>query len=371
MAFIPSDDVDALLGRANNAAILSGLGVTTIGNALATLANPGAITFPRLNADNTATALSAANYRTALGLGTGDSPTFTDFTLTGAGTVSSLNSPTGNTWRMKIGTFNAISANVNVFGIGGVLGLGATGGNAATVYLHPGTEILEQRNGTNAQTFRLYNTYTDASNYERAVFGFASNVLRIGTENAGTGATRAIDFVVGGTARWGISTSGHLLATADNTYDIGASGANRPRNIYLSGASSSAPRFTITSDYLILPNGSTLGIAFAGGCYISGNSTQNVILRNNTLDGFNLLMFGGTTSSFPALKRSTTTLQARLADDSDFAAVQTLYQRFGSGTPEAAVTAPVGAVYHRTDGGAGTSFYVKESGTGNTGWVAK
>jgi hypothetical protein len=52
-------------------------------------------------------------------------------------------------------------------------------------------------------------------------------------------------------------------------------------------------------------------------------------------------------------------------------AVSSLYQRFGNGTPEGSVTAPVGAVYHRTDGGAGTSFYVKQSGTGNTGWIAK
>jgi hypothetical protein len=43
----------------------------------------------------------------------------------------------------------------------------------------------------------------------------------------------------------------------------------------------------------------------------------------------------------------------------------------GTGTPEGAVTAPISSVYHRTDGGAGTSLYVKESGTGNTGWVAK
>ena len=43
----------------------------------------------------------------------------------------------------------------------------------------------------------------------------------------------------------------------------------------------------------------------------------------------------------------------------------------GTGTPEGAVTAPVGSIFSRTDGGAGTSFYVKESGTGNTGWVAK
>lgn len=43
----------------------------------------------------------------------------------------------------------------------------------------------------------------------------------------------------------------------------------------------------------------------------------------------------------------------------------------GPGTPEGAVTAGVGDIYLRTDGGAGTSFYVKESGTGNTGWVGK
>jgi Pectate lyase superfamily protein len=45
--------------------------------------------------------------------------------------------------------------------------------------------------------------------------------------------------------------------------------------------------------------------------------------------------------------------------------------RSGSGTPEGAVTAPVGSLYLRTDGGAGTSHYVKESGAGNTGWAAK
>ena len=45
--------------------------------------------------------------------------------------------------------------------------------------------------------------------------------------------------------------------------------------------------------------------------------------------------------------------------------------RFGTGSPEGAVTAPVGSAYFRTDGGANTTFYVKESGSGNTGWVAK
>lgn len=42
----------------------------------------------------------------------------------------------------------------------------------------------------------------------------------------------------------------------------------------------------------------------------------------------------------------------------------------GSGSPEGALTAPVGSIYRRTNGGAGTVLYVKESGTGSTGWVA-
>jgi hypothetical protein len=43
----------------------------------------------------------------------------------------------------------------------------------------------------------------------------------------------------------------------------------------------------------------------------------------------------------------------------------------GAGTPEGTVTAPVGSLYTRTDGAADTTLYVKETGAGSTGWVAK
>jgi len=44
---------------------------------------------------------------------------------------------------------------------------------------------------------------------------------------------------------------------------------------------------------------------------------------------------------------------------------------FGYGSPESVVSAGIGSIYMRKDGGASTSIYVKESGTGATGWVAK
>ena len=58
----------------------SDLGGTTIGQNMFTLTNPSAITFPRFNADNTVSALSAADFRTAIGAGTGN----------GNGTVTSV-----------------------------------------------------------------------------------------------------------------------------------------------------------------------------------------------------------------------------------------------------------------------------------------
>jgi len=42
----------------------------------------------------------------------------------------------------------------------------------------------------------------------------------------------------------------------------------------------------------------------------------------------------------------------------------------GSGTPEGVITAPVGSWFLRSDGGVATVVYVKQTGTGNTGWHA-
>lgn len=43
----------------------------------------------------------------------------------------------------------------------------------------------------------------------------------------------------------------------------------------------------------------------------------------------------------------------------------------GTGSPEGVAVASVGSLYLRTDGGAGTTMYVKETGVGNTGWIGK
>jgi hypothetical protein len=79
-------------GGATNLVAATGrtsLGGTTVGQNFFTLTNPTAITFPRINADNTVSALDAATFRTAIGAGT-SSTTGTVTSVDGTGTVSGL-----------------------------------------------------------------------------------------------------------------------------------------------------------------------------------------------------------------------------------------------------------------------------------------
>jgi hypothetical protein len=166
------------------------------------------------------------------------------------------------------------------------------GPSADTILARDAANTLAQRNGTNAQAFRVYNTFTDASNYERGFMRWNSNVFEIGTEAAGTGTARGLEIRTGGTTR--LSFAGTTSA-ATFVGDILA--ANLRAN---------------TSGYLYWNTRSNMT-----------SPADGVIRLTNAADSdFNRLQFGGTTSSFPSLKRSSTVLQSRLADDSDFATLQ-------------------------------------------------
>lgn len=213
-------------------------------------------------------------------------------------------------------------------------------GGAADVALErDAADTLAQRRGTNAQTFRIYNTFTDASNYERVSAGWSGNVISLLQESAGTGSARqfkigtsgnsALTFRVSGTDRWSVMTTGHILAEADNTYDIGASGANRPRNLFLGGTATINGQVVISDGQAFLWTSRALIRSPADGV---------MRLSNNLETDFNRLQFGGTTSSFPSLKRNATALETKLADDSAYAphAMQFLDVTDGITAPAAA-----------------------------------
>lgn len=91
---------------------------------------------------------------------------------------------------------------------------------------------LAQRNGTSAQAFNLYNTFTSGSNYERLSIYYTSNLAIIESQ-AATGTVRDLILRAHNANGWQIqATTNHFLARTDNIQDIGASGATRPRTGY-------------------------------------------------------------------------------------------------------------------------------------------
>lgn len=178
--------------------------------------------------------------------------------------------------------------------------------------------ILAQRNSTNAQRLAVYNTFTSSTNRELFAIDWqaSANICNIWTEKgSGGGTARALQLGTDGTGRWQIgATTGHLLAIVDNTYDIGASGATRPRNLYIAGFGV----FSGNVNAADLQAGNGNFISWATRSAMSSPADGRILFVDSSLADFNRLQFGGTSSSFPALKRNTTALEVRLADDSGY-----------------------------------------------------
>ena len=97
---------------------------------------------------------------------------------------------------------------------------GSAPGTSDVLLYRDAAATLAQRNGTTQQIFRLYNTYTDASNYERLTLtGVAGTSVNITAETLGTGGdnidivltpagTGQVKFFVGGSALFYVDQSG-------------------------------------------------------------------------------------------------------------------------------------------------------------------
>lgn len=141
-----------------------------------------------------------------------------------------------------------ISVSDTGIAIAGGFGIGFSNGAAnrltRDLYIaRDAADTLAQRRGVNAQAFRIYNTFTDASNYERLLVRWSSNIAALFTDAAGSGTHRnlqigtlgnaSIFFVTAGSTRISINDSGNFLFQNDNSNDIGAAAASRPRNLFL------------------------------------------------------------------------------------------------------------------------------------------
>ncbi len=130
--------------------------------------------------------------------------------------------------------------------IAGAPAIIASASNANISVTPNGTGEFRVVNGTTSQKLSVFNTYTSDSNYNKILIDAGSNYGAIMLTGAGGTAfnssvfyisngnsSGSLQFQTNNTNRWSMDANGHLLASTDNSFDIGASGATRPRNVYI------------------------------------------------------------------------------------------------------------------------------------------
>ncbi len=261
LASSPSLTTPALTG--------SSTGITTLASANAGASN-FTITFPA--ATGIVALTSGANVASV----SNSDGTLTISPTTGA-VVASLNLSQANTWlaqqtdqgasgtspgwyaQIAGDTTPRVRVGINANDIASI-GFGPGNAVRDTFLEREASGVLAQRNSTTAQLFKVYTTYTNSSNGRWVQVDGTNGAEGIYLNANGTGINTdpltisnvlngALIFGTNNSNRWQINSSGHMLAVADNTYDIGASGATRPRNLY-AGTSLNAPKAILTGGTL-------------------------------------------------------------------------------------------------------------------------
>ena len=259
------------------------------------------------------------------------------------------------TWTNSLTTYTGIKLNATdtASAAGSLLMDLQVGGASRFKVDKNGALTIRSFNGVGTLTL-LYNSNTPAlnlnaglcvnTNTANVLFGTNADVvlsrraaynLRLGAADAAApvAQTLSVQSVVAGTTN---TAGANLTITGSQGTGTGAGGSIvfqvAPAGSSGTAQNALADMLTITQSnvrvhgFLMVDSylniGGTQRYGWSARAALSSPADSIITLVNNGNNNFDRLQFGGTTSSFPALKRSSTTLQARLADDSGFASVQ-------------------------------------------------
>jgi hypothetical protein len=281
------------------------IGATSVGSSLFTLTNPSAITFLRINADNTVSALDATAFKTALGVGSG------------TGTVTGVSVVSANGFAGTVATSTSTPAITLTTSISGVLKGDGTAISAAT----SGTDYLAPVTGTVAFGS---NTITGLGT---AITGAAGNNLTISSAtfgngnltltSAGTGTTNLNTQALSGTS----ATTSIVNIKSGNSSTTTGTGTSGNIVIQSGDVAASGAGLSISGNILIDSGASTTvgGSSSFGTISIGTTSSRSITIGNTssttTLNGLiaATTLAAGTTTTSPLEFTTGTNLTSPLA----------------------------------------------------------
>lgn len=239
--------------------------------------------------------LSAAELRAAASLATTDTPEFAAIQQTGTGAMTlpsgtTAQRPTGAASMMRWNTttsrheFWTGAAWDNHFRLSGDTFAGPISGTNNTI---------DQRNGLNAQTYNLFETFTSTTNFGSLCLKATASGHQIGSARGTSGSNRAVQL-------------GHFDAAGAFTPAI---------SLATSGAVTFAAAIIGSLSGIGVPVGGN-GFNFQGSGFFTCASSGVFTFQDGAATSFGRLQLGGTTSAYPSIKRNGTAINFRLANDS-------------------------------------------------------
>lgn len=201
------DIVNGGTGTTTASGARTNLGASTVGSNLFTLTNPGAVTFIRVNADNSISTLDAATFRSAIGAGTSNS----------VGTVTSIgiSVPTGLS----------------------VTNTPITASGTIAITLTSGYSIPTTANQTNWSTAYSWGNHASAGYQSALVSGTSIKTINgssiLGSGNISTNAPRVVSIANGTSITLNCDTTD--LAKQENTQAAGTLTINAPTGTPVDG----------------------------------------------------------------------------------------------------------------------------------------
>lgn len=227
------------------------LGATTVGSNFFTLTNPSAVTFPRMNADNSVSSLNATDFRTAIGAGTG-SGTVTSVSTTGSvNGITLTGGPITGSGTITLGGTLSGDASLNINGTVGATTPAA--GTFTSVVVKTSTPVIKTE-ATSVNTSSYYWASATGGDVYIGREGSPGGTILSGTSaySAVINATGAYPLIFGvnGSTRLGLTSDGRLYGTAlhnnagavtGTTNQYIASGTYTPTLTNVSNITSSTP----------------------------------------------------------------------------------------------------------------------------------
>ena len=232
----------------------------------------------------------------------------------------------------------------------------------AAGYTGPSATYASRNSNLTASTGPAFGAQSSATGAAALNIGVAA-LATGGTKNIGVfGSSAGVDLAVTAlTFPSGVTGIAGAFSNGSNSDDI------------IVGFDNLTPVFRVTNNGGIVAEGLAANTSTSYDFATAGKGNFRILANGNTDVQI------GSTNNVPVLVKTNATLAATVGTDQSWAFANQIrvggtagpLWRSGTGSPEGVVTAPVGSLYTRTDGGAGTTLYVKESGAGNTGWIAK